>query len=241
MSSSARGLWSLKLYPAAGEGGGSFQPLQRQGARAAGVGDPDRSRTEAARRAAGQLRRYCASNRLNRLGTLTYAQSCHAPAELRRDLARFFRALRQSLGEPLPYVWVPEWHPGGHGQHAHFAVGRYVRQPLIRELWGRGHVHIKLLGDLPVGSGSLAEARSTAGYLAKYVSKSISERRLSGSHRYGVAEGFQPAALTLLARSEGEVLSKASERMGAAPAHVWRSSEQPGWCGPPAVWCGWSD
>ncbi len=40
-------------------------------------------------------------------------------------------------GEAFPYLWVPEWHPGGHGLHLHFAVGRYVRQSLIRDVWGR--------------------------------------------------------------------------------------------------------
>lgn len=50
----------------------------------------------------------------------------------------------------------------------HLAVGRYVRQRLIRDVWERGIVHIKLIGDLPVGSGALEEARIAASYLAKY-------------------------------------------------------------------------
>ena len=41
-------------------------------------------------------------------------------------------------GKPLPYLWVPEWHPGGHGLHVHFAVGRYVKHGLIRDVWGAG-------------------------------------------------------------------------------------------------------
>jgi hypothetical protein len=83
------------------------------------------------------------ANRLNRLATLTYADTgCHDPAQLRLDVAAFFKSLRPALGgERLPYVWVPEWHPGGHGLHVHFTVGRYVRQSLIREAWGRGIVH----------------------------------------------------------------------------------------------------
>ncbi len=55
----------------------------------------------------------------------------------------------------MPYVWVPEWHKSGHGQHVHFAVGRFVPRRVIEQAWGRGFVHIKLLGDLPVGSGAL--------------------------------------------------------------------------------------
>ena len=53
--------------------------------------------------------------------------------------AGFFEGPRRALGgKPLPYLWVPEWHPGGHGLHVHFAVGRFIKQSLIREEWGRG-------------------------------------------------------------------------------------------------------
>ena len=75
----------------------------------------------------------------------------------------------------LPYVWVPEWHKTGHGLHLHFAVGRFVPRGMIEQAWGHGFVHIKLLGDLPVGSGALAEARQAAGYLSKYVGKSFDD------------------------------------------------------------------
>ena len=85
----------------------------------------------------------------------------------------------------------------------HFAVGRYVRQRLIRDVWARGIVHIKLIGDLPVGSGALEEARIAASYLAKYVSKNIaSDERVSALHRYEVAQGFQPEQVRLAGRSE---------------------------------------
>ena len=54
-------------------------------------------------------------------------------------------------------------------------------------------MHIKLIGDLPHGSGALEEARVASFYLAKYVSKSLDdERRAAGLHRYEVAQGFQP-------------------------------------------------
>jgi hypothetical protein len=85
--------------------------------------------------------------------------------------------------------------------HLHFAVGRYVRQPLIRDVWARGLVHIKLIGDLPVGSGALEEARRAASYLAKYVSKNVADKRVPRLHRYEVAQGFQPERLQLADRS----------------------------------------
>src|SRR6185437_16114390 len=110
------------------------------------------------------------------------------------NLASFFRELRERIdGERFAYVWVPQWHPGGHGLHAHFAVGRFVPRKLIDRAWGHGFVHIKLLDGLPVGSGELAEARLAARYLAGYAGRDLGdERRPAGLHRYEVAQGFQP-------------------------------------------------
>ena len=155
-------------------------------------------------------------------------------------MGAFFKALRPALGGALPYVWVPEWHPGGHGLHVHFIVGRYVRQSLIREAWGRGIVHIKLIGDLPVGSGTLAEARKTAGYLCKYVGKGLDdERRRSGLHRYEVAQGFQPERIYVYGETDDDGIARASEYMARAPETIWRSSSVEGWRGPPACWVAW--
>ena len=237
--------WTFSLYPQAGEGGGCFvPPLASEGlGPGGGRPDPERSQEEAGRRARAKLRRYCAANRLNRFGTLTYARSCRDPHQVRAEVGLFFRGLRRELGgEALPYAWTSEWHPGGHGLHVHFAVGRYVRQRLIRDVWGRGIVHIKLIGDLPHGSGALEEARVAAAYLAKYVSKSLDdERRAAGLHRYEVAQGFQPERVQLQARAEADLLAEASARMGGDPSRLWRSSASDGWTKPPAVWCAWTD
>lgn len=238
-----RSHWLLNLYPEAAEAGGCWRkpgPVVRSGR---GL-DSERAAAEAVRRALVKIRRYAVANRLNRLGTLTYAGvGCHEPAQLREDIAEFFKALRPSLGgKAFPYVWVPEWHPGGHGLHVHFAVSRYVGQTLIRDTWGRGHVHIKLLGDLPVGSGTVGEARLAARYLSKYVGKGLDdERRSSGLHRYEVAQGFQPERVAFLDRTEERVIARASERMGGPPEQVWRSSSVEGWHGPPACWVAWPD
>ena len=127
-----------------------------------GGADPERAAAEADRRARTKIRRYAVANRLNRFGTLTYAgQGCHDPTGARWDVGAFFKALRPALGgRSFPYVWVPEWHPGGHGLHVHFAVGRDGAELLIRSTWGRGRVDIRLIGDLPIGSGEREEARS---------------------------------------------------------------------------------
>jgi hypothetical protein len=234
--------WTFTLYPEAGEGGGCFVRSFRRPVVVGGSPDVERSQEEAARRARAKLRRYCAANRLTRLATLTYAGAgCFDPQQLRADVGEFFRGLRRELGgKPLPYAWASEWHPGGHGLHVHFAVGRYVGQRLIRDVWGRGITHIKLIGDLPVGSGALEEARRAASYLAKYVSKNIADERVPRLHRYEVAQGFQPVKVPLSGESDLAVIAKASERMGGKAVRVWRSSEREGWRGAPAYWCAWA-
>jgi hypothetical protein len=169
--------WTFSLYPQAAEGGGCFRVASRS-REGYGESDPDRARAEAGRRARTKVRRYVVANRLNRFVTLTYAgDGCFDPKVVRADVGSFFKPLRPALGGgPFPYAWAPEWHPGGHG-HVHFAVGRYVPQRLIRDTWARGIVHVKLIGDLPVGSGIFAEARRVAGYLCKYVGKEFDDER----------------------------------------------------------------
>lgn len=236
-------LWALSLYPDAGEGGGCLWVARRGPVFSGGPPDVGRAAEEAGRRARSKIRRYAAANRLNRLGTLTYrGEGCHDPARLRADLAGFFRELRSGLAEGrFPYVWVPQWHPGGHGLHAHFAVGRFVPRKLIERAWGHGFVHIKLLDGLPVGSGALGEARLAARYLARYVGRDLEdERRLAGLHRYEVAQGFQPAKIECYGSSADDVIERASGYMGAEPERVWLSTETEGWRGPPACWAQWS-
>jgi hypothetical protein len=235
--------WQLSLYPQAAEAGGCLVTV-RSGESVGRGADPERAQAEATRRARAKIRRYGVANRLNRLGTLTSAGAgCHDPVELRRDVAAFFKGMRPALeGQAFPYVWVPEWHPGGHGLHVHFAVGRYVRQTVIRDAWGHGIVHIKLIGDLPVGSGTLAEGRRAAGYLCKYIGKGLDDlRRLSGLHRYEVAQGFQPERVHVYGESDYDAIARASEVMARAPETIWRSSSVEGWRGPPACWVAWAD
>ena len=242
--------WYLALYREAGEAGGSFHGLDWPPRGGGGWSEedweeeeeeevPGRALAVADRRAQGKVRRYCASNGLTRLGTLTYAgEGCHDPVVLRADIGRFFRGVRRGLGgERFPYLWVPELHPGGHGWHVHFAVGRYVRRSLIEGAWGRGFVHITLIQGLPVGSGVRGEARMTARYLSKYLGKDLGGA--GGLNRYDVAQGFQPKPEVLSGVCDADVVAAAVQRMGEPPAYVWRSVNQEGWRGPSAVWLQW--
>ena len=235
-------LWALSLYPEAAEGGGCLS-VPRRVVSSGGPPNAERAAEEAGRRARAKIRRYAAANRLNRLGTLTYrGEGCHEPLRLREDLAGFFRELRAGMDAGrFAYLWVPQWHPGGHGLHAHFAVGRFVQRKLIEQSWGHGFVHIKLLDGLPVGSGTLGEARLAARYLARYVGRDTEdERRLAGLHRYEVAQGFQPAKIACYGRTAEDVIERASGLMRSAPERVWLSSSVEGWRGPPACWAQWN-
>jgi hypothetical protein len=161
---------------------------------------------------------------------------------VRADLGVFFRSLRSALGgAAFPYVWVPELHADGRRFHAHFAVGRYVKQTVIEDAWGHGYVSIKRLSDLPVGSGSLAESRRAAGYLAKYVAKSFADQSVPGRHRYDVAQGFVPERVQVWGRSSDQVVRLSSDLLGqVGPERFWSSSMTEGWQGPPAIWAQWS-
>ena len=236
------GRWLLKLYPDAAEAGACFESAAaRSGAGSSWEIEPatDRSAAEAARRARGQMRRYCAANRLNRLGTLTYGPPfCRDPHAVRDHVGLFIRVLRRRTGR-LPYLWVPELHADRERYHVHFAVGRYVHYGWIREAWPHGLVHIKLLGDLPTGSGSLEEARLASRYLAKYVGKALDDGP-AGLHRYEVAQGFQPRARKLVGGSLDAVLAQATATMGREPRLVWDSANEPTWAGPHAAWASWA-
>jgi hypothetical protein len=111
---------------------------------------------------------------------------------------------------------------------------------MVERAWGRGFINIKLIGDLPVGSGARAEARIAAGYLAKYVSKDFAGARIAGLHRYEVAQGFQPEQIAVYGHSADDVIERASAYMRAAPNYVWHSASKEGWRGPPACWAQWS-
>ncbi len=234
--------WLLNLYPDAAEAGGCLvSPARPWDGREPYERDEERSTIEAVRRARGHVRRYCAANRLNRLTTLTYAgEGCHDPSQFREDVAAFFRKLKGRVGSRFPYLWVPEWHPRGHGLHCHFVAGRFVPWLTIRRAWGHGITDVRMLTDLPVGSGALGEARLAARYLAKYIGKDLGTTGTGGLHRYDVAQGFSPKVRRLTAPTLAQVMERAVAIMGAEPAEVWDSADQPDWDGPHAVRASWA-
>jgi hypothetical protein len=173
---------------------------------------------------------------------LTYrGEGVHDERVTRGDIRHFVKRMRADLGgESFPYLWVPEWHPGGHGLHVHIALGQYVPHRLIQRAWGHGFVHIKRL-TRGAEAGSLASARRAAAYMAPYVSKRFDAPRQSGLHRYDVAEGFAPRVERVVASTRAGAIASASELLGRPPSRTWFSDDTDDWKGPPAVWVSWDD
>jgi hypothetical protein len=241
----ARGYWRLRLYPDAGEavatfqsaaGASSFGSAGGSGALAAAA-EPDGSPVaddneppdgSAERRARRRVRLYCASNRLTYLWTLTYSgDGQRNPRAVRDDVHKFFQGLRLVIGRPYPYLWVTEWHPGGHGLHVHFALGEYVPHQLVVRTWGRGEIvwvrgPRKELDD----EGARKAGRRIAGYVAKYLTKDPSAPR--GWHRYEVAQNFQPSVRELTAETAEEAVRLADAALGDG-ATWWDSADDASW------------
>lgn len=234
--------WRLNVYEQAAEATGSFYSasLSPRIGQFAPALDRTRSEQEAGRRAQRMMRRYCAHNGLNRLGTLTFKPpGCFDQRDLRIHVAEFFKKMRNSLNADLPYLWVPEWQKTN-GLHVHFAVGRYVKRSIIESAWPHGFVHIKILTDTAESSGVVAEARVAARYLAKYVGKDLNNpTKIAGLHRYDIAQGFKPIATKLFAPTLSEVMAQAQDIMKREQSYYWSSNDEGGWSLPPAVYVSW--
>lgn len=229
----ARGLqlgtrWSARLVPDAFEAGGGFvvpQPVREVVRRGHGSA---RSGEEGARRARRQVRQYVVANRCDRMLTLTYrGAGNHDRDALVAHLHEFWRALRAGVGRAFPYVWVPELHPGGHGWHAHAALGSFVPVRLVRACWPHGD-RIDLQRKGRVGSSEAAtveRAKIAARYVGKYLGKGFEETaRALGRHRYEFAQGFRPKVERYEAATRAAVVAALDERMGRFPvAASWFS------------------
>jgi hypothetical protein len=174
--------------------------------------------------------------------TLTYAgEGCHDQDAMRADVAQFWRDLRTLRGgKRFAYVWVPEWHPGGHGLHVHTAVGQYIHKSVIRTAWPHGWVKGNRFTTLRHGATDLEAARAAAGYLGKYLSKTFEDGQGFGRHRYEVGQGFQPKRIVYDGGSVEEVLWTACQHMNSAPAVSWSSQDTDDWQGPPTRWFQWT-
>ena len=244
------GHWFARAWPQAGEatvsyvptGGGDESPsawsvLEEQERRA-------KNHERATRRAVGVTRRYMVSNRLRYMWVLTFAdclQGVDGRAECMRRVAAFAERFTAVTGRQA-YWYSPELHPGGHGWHVNFFVGRRVPHDKVEALWGHGFVWVKdWATDSRIKSMNaplIVAIRLGATYGCKYASKDWGEDVLvDGAHRYEVAQGFQPdehaERFATLAEAWAMVHGAFA---GCVPERVWSSDEAEDWDAPP-VYC----
>jgi hypothetical protein len=139
----------------------------------------------------------------------------------------FWRALRQEVGKSIPYLWVPELHPGGHGWHVHAALGSFVPIKVVRACWPHGdRIDLARKGRVGFSDAATVErARIAARYIGKYLGKGFEEsERPLGRHRYECAQGFRPKVERFEGATRAELVAALDERMGAHPlATSWFS------------------
>jgi len=115
------------------------------------------------------------------LASLTYAENMEDVTRGRSDFAAFGRSIRKTFGAHVRYISVLEFQRRG-AVHFHAliwglpadVVARERSARVVAKIWGRG------FADLKVTDGS----EKLAGYLGKYLSKSMSDSRLFGLKAY---------------------------------------------------------
>ena len=222
-------MWAFSLYPEAGEGGGC---LVGAAARLVAVGrPPDRGAGGGGGGAAG------AGEDPPLRGREPAEPARHADlsraraATIRCSCAAIWRGSSASCARGLaagafPYVWVPQWHPGGHGLHAHFAVGRFVPRGLIERLGARLRAHQAARR----AAGRLGRARRRRGWRpATWLATSAATSRTSAGWRGCTATRSRRASsrtkIECYGASAEDVIERASRLMGSEPERVWLSVE----------------
>lgn len=200
------------------------------------------------RRAAAKLRRYMVSNLLVYMWVLTLSEGRHGPdgrREVMRLCGEFARHVRDELGVEV-YAYSPELHPGGHGWHVNFFVGKYLPHAEVAKLWGHGHVWVsdwrrkvrKRPGQSPTQLAKNA-ALHGARYAAKYAEKDWSRDVLeTGVHRFERSEGGDPVLVEAEATTMVEVLRAVMVKVDGPAEFVW-SDDVDDYHGPPWVFVRW--
>jgi hypothetical protein len=210
--------------------------------------DPERSAEESKRRARTRLRRYCVSLGIDRLATLTFrcrrcdeAPCCcsEGPDRPKHDelafvdgcIEAFRRAVRLEFGD-VAMVVVVEHHEDGH-LHVHVGIGQFLDKYRFRTCWPHGYIDLRRLKAKALGKRETAraQARKTAAYLAKYVTK---ERHDPFRKAYSTTKGLiappRRARFMTEAQCERWLLVVLG---GEVPSYRWSSDEMESWDAPP--------
>ncbi len=146
-----------------------------------GLGDFERNRERAARRAKKKIRLACKSAQFDRMLTLTTRQAIFDRNEFHKMIEKFIRLVRKATGDAMPYVLAVEKHDSEKTSEAkrgslHAHVGTRGRQnyKLLQAIWnyrvcgGQGFVRVSN-GTKKMNSNRIA------GYISKYIGKASSD------------------------------------------------------------------
>lgn len=178
-----------------------------------GEGDIEKNRIRAARRAKRKIRLACKSAQFDRMLTLTTRDAVFDRDKFQRMIEKFIRLLRESTGNAMHYVLTVEKHDGiktnetkRGSLHAHIAVRGRQDYKLLQSVWnyrvcsGRGYVRVSN-GSRKMNSGSIA------GYISKYISKSLSDVA-ANKKSYWISHNIAaPVRTVKLFKTLGEALS----------------------------------
>lgn len=188
-----------------------------------------RNLERSSRRARRAIEDYMVHNSLAKMWTLTYKDKCWSRAQAVADIHDFVKLWRAFLGRSFPYVWVLEKHKDG-SYHVHMAVqvSLFTEKSTLQRLWGHGIVQFDLPKNLSPGR---REMRRLACYLSKYISKDFSDDMDVGTHRYEVAQGYQPEKVSERFDSLADALAFLA--LFGDFRMTWDSQLDPDWSGPP--------
>ena len=235
--------WSFTLYPEAAEGGGSFRSAARDSPGATRRPTPTGTPRDAARRARAKVRRYCAANRLNRLGTLTYAgDGCHDPVALRADMAGVLPSAARRRRRALPVPVGP-----GVASRRPWAARPLRRRPIDRAS-GAIERHGVAASSTSSCSATCRSAREPSARpdSPRGTSPSTSARTSATADSPPGCIGTRSRRASSRERSRSMAHRRRGPRAGprrswaTAPERVWRSRDEAEWAGPPALWASWA-
>lgn len=189
-------------------------------------------------RAVKMLRLFAVRWNLTKLWTFTVAPSAkidrYSKPAVKGAVNGFVQRWRAlNGGRDFPYLYVFEQHEDG-AWHVHFAVSADLFTDFfqLRRVWGHGRINFenpkRRSGDPRDG------ARRLAGYLVKYIVKSMADNHVKGEHRYERAENFAVDVVRRSFSSKQEAVEFLMWRVkGEKFVEVWSDYEVESWSGPP--------
>ena len=187
-----------------------------------------RNLERSARRSRRAIEDYMVHNHLSKMWTLTYREKCWSRAQAVADIHDFVREWRDFMGRPFPYVWVLEKHKDG-SWHVHMAVEvtLFTEKATLQKLWGHGLVQFDVA---KVKNPGRRDMRRLSRYLSKYISKDFTDELDAGTHRYEVAQGYQPEKVSVRCESFAQAFDLLS--LYGTFELMWDSALDPMWSGP---------